>query len=279
VNVAKNLAPPHQTIDMGRALEDCEVLYFFLQMDAEAPTLRQIASFAFFTLVEAAKFRCYSDPPLPQRHAFVIMDEFYHIAGTSFGELLSTVRGWGLHTVLANQSMAQLKNHDENLPDVVKTNVGVEQAYTLQPDDEEYFQRAAGERSEFVTSFNISTRSSGTTFSERKASYLSDVDLKRANDTRLASLVIIDDGKPKPPGRRVLKVQGYYPVSRTEYQRYERTPFPKRQFEPVTPGQSTEAPVHAAKTPEARRDDLSPDIVALDQRMATKWRELESGLV
>src|SRR5690606_30038232 len=105
VNIEAQPTPPTETIDMLRVLEDGEVVYFYLELEGSAPSLRQIASMALYTLVQAAKERRWRG--LPTRNTCVIIDEFYHIAGKSFGELLSTVRHLGLHMVLANQTTAQ----------------------------------------------------------------------------------------------------------------------------------------------------------------------------
>jgi hypothetical protein len=278
VNIARNQAPAHQVIDMRQALDDCEVLYFFMQMEGEAPSLRQVASLALYSLVEAAKHRYHQG--LPRRDTYVIIDEFYHIAGKSFGELLSTVRAWGLHMVLANQNLEQLKTHDPSLPDIVSANIGVEQAFTWPPDEEEYFQKAAGETSEYLHSYNYSTRSEGYSLSEHKTSFLSDRDLKNVNDTLLASLMLIRDGKPSEPGKRVLKVQALYPLSFERYSHFENTPFPQRPWEPFEPSEPAPSSDQAAARPAAdANNSMSPEMASLDQRMATKWRELATDAV
>jgi hypothetical protein len=272
VNATKNQVPPNQRIDMLQVLEDCEVVYFFLEMEDQAPALRQVASLALYTLEQAAKFRYRQSAP--QRHTYVLIDEFYHIAGKSFGELLSTVADWGLHIVLANQSRKQLENHDPALPEVVQANTGVEQALTFQADDEMDFRKASGEIRDRLKSHSYATRDESMSVSDFVTSCLTDHDLKRVNDTKLASLVIMNDGKPHREGKRVLKVQGLYPISEATYQRYRRTPLPQLPMQP--PELFDDAPEAApAPLPAAEADPVvDAEMADLEVGMQAKWAEL-----
>ena len=271
VNITKNEAPPHQNIDMLRAIEDSEVLYYYLEMESEAPALRQVASLALYTMIEAAK--CRRMLGLPMRHVYVIVDEFYHIAGTSFGDLLTTVAGLGIHMILANQTRAQLANHDRALPAIVDSNTGVKQIFTLDPDDEEYYRKASGEAIEYRKSFTHSDRSHSVSWTEQIAYYLSDEEVKHVSDTLLSSLMMISDGKPRPPGKRVLKVQGLFPLSEQVYDRLNNTPLPTRPTAP--PDFVEECGTHPPDRTTSPKKEWSPAITALDERMQRKWRELD----
>jgi hypothetical protein len=272
VNVASHASPPHQRIDMLRALEDAEVVYFFLEMEDQAPSLRQVASLALYTLVQAAKYRYRQG--LPHRQTYVVIDEFYHIAGKSFGELMSTVADWGLHFVLANQSRRQLLNHDPSLPDVVSTNTSVQQIFSLSPEDEEIFQKAAGETRDYLSSFGVDGFGGWRVGSSQfVTSRLSDQQLKEVNDTNLASLVLIQDGVRHAPARRVLRVQGLYPLPLEAYQRFRSTPLPQ------LPPRDDFAATTASRAPHHEPKQSSPMQSAamdqLDERLRQKWQELE----
>lgn len=112
-NIDLHKSVPDNQIDMLRVLEDCEVVYIALKLDAQAPTLRQVASLILYTLSAAVIERRSREKP--DRETFVLVDEFYHIAGKSFGEFLATVRERKLRMFLANQTRSQLKAHDVNL--------------------------------------------------------------------------------------------------------------------------------------------------------------------
>ena len=147
--------------------------------------------------MQAAQSR--HDSSRPERTTYVLIDEFYHIAGKSFGDLLSTVRGWGLRFILANQTPKQLEHHDPTLPDVIRGNTMVEQAFTLTPEDELYFREASGETLRMLQSASLGPYGVSLSVAPSREMELTDKDMKRANDTRLRSVVLI---KRELPGCR-----------------------------------------------------------------------------
>jgi hypothetical protein len=277
VNIESQAGPPTNTIDMMRALEDSEVVYFFLELEGEAPSLRQIAALALYTLVQAMKERRYLG--LPTRSTYVIVDEFYHIAGKSFGELLSTVRHLGLHLVLANQTRSQLENHDKALPSIVDANTVVTLAYSFTVEEAEQFALESGEEKEFLSGYSLNPVKNefgliSVSAKEAWTTRLRDQDLKFVNDTRLAALLLVKDGAFQQ-GARVRKVQTLYPIPKVLYDLYQDTPLPRK---PELPQPGPEVPP-AAKPAEAsvRRTEVKPNAAAnpLHARMEAVWHEME----
>lgn len=283
VNIESQTSPPVDTIDMLRVLEDSEVVYFYLELEGEAPSLRQIAAFALYTLVQAVKERRWLG--LPGRSSYVFIDEFYHIAGKSFGELLSTVRHLGLHLVLANQTRSQLENHDRSLPSIVEANTVAKLAFSLTAEEAEQFALEAGQTKEFLNSFSSPTVKNpiiGVSAREGWTSRLSDDDLKLINDTRLAALLLVQDGTFRP-GARIRKLQTLYPIPRILYDHYHETPLPRRRTvepPPVTPTPSRPEQSSPAASPPvepvpASTAELDPQTTRLSERMHAIWQEVE----
>jgi len=279
VNIESQPTEPVERIDMLRVLEDSEVVYFYLELEGEAPSLRQIASFALYTLVQAVKERRWRG--LPGRSTYVFVDEFYHIAGKSFGELLSTVRHLGLHLVLANQTRSQLESHDRSLPSIVEANSVVQLAYTFTAEEQEHFSLEAGQQKEFLNSYSINpvnnpARMVGVSAREGWTSRLSDDELKFVNDTRLGALLLLQDGTSRP-GARIRQLQTLYPIPKVLYDLYHDTPLPRR---PIveTPPPAPAPPRRAKPTPatdSSSSQGLSDQAQRLRERMYTLWHDLE----
>lgn len=283
-NIDLHQAVPVDQIDMLRVLEDCEVVYVSLPLDAEAPTLRQVASLILYTLSAAAIER--RSLGKPDREAFVLVDEFYHIAGKSFGEFLSTVRERNIRMVLANQARSQLKAHDVNLPDVVQANVSVTQAFTLLPEELEYFAAESGQKVAYRLSYSLNPRGEmSQSASEYLTTNLDGPALQEINDTRLACLFHIRDGVYRPE-RRVRRVQTFFPQANADYQRHKDTPFPKRPTqvdERLTPPAGCDVapvedgwPEECVETKRPPVDPAASSAVNATLRMQKVWEQLQA---
>ncbi len=281
VNIELQPTPPTQTIDMLRVLEDSEVVYFYLELEGEAPSLRQIAAFALYTLVQATKERRWLG--LPGRSTYVVIDEFYHIAGKSFGELLSTVRHLGLHFVMANQTRSQLENHDRALPSIVDANTVAKLAFSLTMEEAEQFAWEAGQTKEYLNSYSLNpiknpARLVSVSAREGWTSRLSDDDLQFINDTRLAALLLVQDGTFQQ-GKRVRKLQTLYPFPKVLYDLYQDTPLPRRPVlePPETKQSSPDQPSAKSETAPPTRSPSSSgeQTTRLHARMDAVWKKLE----
>src|SRR5262249_4966447 len=103
---------------------------------------------------------------------------------------------------------------------------------------------------------------------------LSDEDLKFVNDTRLAALLLIQDGTYRQ-GDRVRKVQTLYPIPKVLYDFYRDMPLPRRPI-PQTPERASTAdagPVATSPLPPAA--PRSEQAAALHTRMEGVWQTME----
>jgi hypothetical protein len=120
-------------IDMMRALDDSEVIYFYCPTLAEPLTARLVAGLGLYTLIAVAMHRrkCGKSP----RVVRVFVDEFHEIVGRSLGALLAQSRKFGLSMFLANQSTSQLETRDLSLSQVVFEGTAVKQYFTCLDED------------------------------------------------------------------------------------------------------------------------------------------------
>lgn len=245
VDITQHAAPPARQIDMFRAVDEGEVILFHLNMQDRAPSARPLAGLAIYTLEEAVKARAAQNRP--EQHTYVVIDEFHYIAGQALGELVSTVRDWGLHLVLANQATGQLKAYDPYLAEVIRKSTVVEQYFTPGRDtaEIEHLQQASGLKLEYLEGWSESQRGWFRRLNPQKTEALSLDTIYANSDEQLASLVILHDGVVRAPAERVQPVQGLYPIPKAQWQAY-RAPLPSRPR--PTPPPSAEAPPRESRT-------------------------------
>lgn len=279
INLGKLSRVPAAQIDMFRALEQGEVIYIFMEMDSDAPALRQIAGLLLDALAHSAKSLRRSGKEVP--FTYVVADEFYHIANKSFGELLAMSRDWGLHFFLANQTRRQLESHDPALPEVVRTNMSVRQAYTVDGKEaRDEWKQLSGEKIDFGRSQLINALGElSNAFAEFRTWELSERLLNAITDTQLASLLYVDTGKPSSQGQRVKCVQGLYPTFNWEHEMYRHAPLPTGPQLELKRNQPTEA---ASPTAAPGRNKPQQVTAAsqrnkeLQERMNRRWTAISS---
>jgi hypothetical protein len=121
---------PEDDILFERALNESEVIYFFLPTLTEPQSARIVAGLALYTAVQAAMRR--TKLGKPKRRAKIFIDEFQTIVGPSLGALLAQARKFGISFVLLNQSTSQLENRDVDLADVVFEGTSTKIYFTVQ---------------------------------------------------------------------------------------------------------------------------------------------------
>lgn len=227
VDITQHQHPPDEQIDFFRAVDEGEVILFHLNMQDRAPSARPLAGLALYTLEEAVKARAARN--LPEQHTYVVIDEFHYVAGHSLGELISTVRDWGLHLVLANQATGQLKAYDPDLAEVIRKSTVIEQYFTPGRDaaEIEHLQQASGLEFEYLEAWSESQRGWFRRLNPHQTESLSLETIYAHSDEQLASLVIVHDGVVRPPAERVQQVHGLYPIPKAQWQAY-RAPLPSR---------------------------------------------------
>lgn len=216
---------PARTIDFERFLDESEVIYFFLQLQLQANTQRQAPLFALFSLVTAALAR--KQLNRPPTECFVLIDEFYHIAGRSFGELLTAVRHAGLRFVLANQTRAQLVAHDQHLPQVVRANAAAEILFDItEREDVEYLQQLAGRRKVWMNSYSRLLSNPDHSMSEIWDQSLTPETINEITARPQHALLVARDALTAPEHRWVQPLHTLFPISLGEYSDYNARPYP-----------------------------------------------------
>lgn len=121
-------------INLERALDNGEVVYFLLPTLSESMTARQIAGLALYTLINAAQQRHKKvefQEGRPAPHAWVFVDEFQQLAGSSYADVLAQASKFGLSLIMANQTTTQLDVRNLNLADIVRDNTFAKLYFTV----------------------------------------------------------------------------------------------------------------------------------------------------
>lgn len=120
---------PEANLDMRRAFEQGEALYFFLPTIFDPQPARAVAALAAWSIaLEAARRTDQGDPVIPT-HLFI--DEFAQVVGgKSLEDLLTQVRKTGVQIYLLHQSTDQLLTRDHDLASIVRDNCTLKVLFT-----------------------------------------------------------------------------------------------------------------------------------------------------
>lgn len=147
-------ADPEREIDIARAIEHSEVVYFFCPTLTEPITARLVAGLGLYTTISAAVQR--TKRAAKPRRVRIVVDEFQEIVGRSLAALLAQSRKFQVSLVLANQSTSQLTSRDLSLADQVFEGTAVKQYFTSLGDDVDVLQSLSKLKSQ-----QLSGRTSG----------------------------------------------------------------------------------------------------------------------
>ncbi len=111
---------PSEIISMRQVIEKRQVVYFWLPTVESSIIAREIANLALFSYFSAMRQRAKSR--LPLRQGYLVVDEFQKLAGDRFSVILQQARGFGLSTILSNQSISDLKAPSYDLRPTVLQN-------------------------------------------------------------------------------------------------------------------------------------------------------------
>ena len=131
---ADELKHPEHAIQMDRLLEECEVAYFWLPSARESVAVSQTGKLELFAFQTAALDR--QDKQKPFRQAYLIIDECQKLAGENFQVVLQQARSAGIATILANQSLYDLKTPDFDLRPTVRTNTRAKLFFSVNEPEE-----------------------------------------------------------------------------------------------------------------------------------------------
>ncbi len=251
-------------IDMRRALDDSEVIYFFCPSMGQATTARQVAGLGLYTLLAAAQLRKDSgaNREAGHRHAWVIVDEFHELAGRSFASLLAQSSKFGISLILANQTTTQLETRDLNLAHVIRDNTLAKIYFTVTgKTDFDDLQGFSLEHLQEIPGMSITQKSGLDTTTTESISHKITTQLKRdeilsTSATGNNCFMILDDGSGH---REPLRLFTDYTITKKDFEDYKNQPIPQRQAsiavapEPKSRPSATLAP--EATMPAPSQDD------------------------
>lgn len=132
-----------ERIAMARALDEDEVVYFFLRSHVEEAAVRYVASLAIECLYTACVHRSSLHRGAP-KPAYVFIDEFQIVAGRNFQLFMQQARSSGLALILSNQSREDLEV--SGLLNPVDQNTAYRQVFTARtPQALHFLEELAGE--------------------------------------------------------------------------------------------------------------------------------------
>ena len=212
-------------INLERSLEDGEVVYFFLPTLSESMTGRQIAGLALYTLISAAQRRVrkpkyQGGKPLP--HAWVFVDEFQQLAGSSYADVLAQASKFGLSLIMANQTTTQLDVRDLNLADIVRDNTFCKIYFTVTGEqDIKALKSFSKEDRDTLTNLTAAGFDSRASEQEYLTTVLRTDEILDTSSTNQHAYVLLDDGTGQ---REPVRVWMDYAMSYKDFRDFKTTP-------------------------------------------------------
>jgi len=120
---------PNETIHMPTAIEQGQVIYFWLPAAVESISAKEIGKLAIYSLLTAAIDR--QRDGATKRQIYLVIDEFQRVAGENFKIILEQARSFGLSAILSNQTINDLKTHDTDLRPTVRANTRVKMFFSV----------------------------------------------------------------------------------------------------------------------------------------------------
>ena len=125
-------------IFMPNVLKNRQVAYFWLPAALESISIGEIAKLVLFNLRVAAQDWKRANPHDP-RNVVLVVDELQRVAGENLQGILQDARSFGIHAILANQSLTDLKSQTGfDLAPTIMTNTRVKFFFTS-PSERECF--------------------------------------------------------------------------------------------------------------------------------------------
>lgn len=142
----ETIANTDGVIFMPNVLREREVAYFWLPAALESISVGEIAKLVLFNLRVAAQDWKRAHPTKP-RNVILVIDELQRVAGENLQGILQDARSFGIHAILANQSLTDLKSQTGfDLGPTIMTNTRVKFFFTS-PSEQEcyvYVERGKG---------------------------------------------------------------------------------------------------------------------------------------
>jgi hypothetical protein len=137
-NPEETISSTDGIIFMPSVLQDRQVVYFWLPAALESISVGEIAKLVLFNLRVAAQDWKRANPG-KAREVILVIDELQRVAGENLQGILQDARSFGIHAILANQSLADLKSQTGfDLAPTLMTNTRVKFFFTSPSERECY---------------------------------------------------------------------------------------------------------------------------------------------
>ena len=235
---ALNAAPPPEgeeagvppgvldaAIDFGDVFDKPEAVYLHLSAGVGTGTAAEVGRLALYSLLYAA----HSHGAASRTQTFVVIDEFQRVVASNLEVILQQARSLNVGLILANQTMADLKQGTVDLTSAVGANTRFRQDFAVSHvRDREDLIKASGETIQYKASWMEKVADSfGLAASESIQPRLRANDLLLATDREARSVLQIRRGAGYAQfGGFSLAVQGGYTVSKAEFERRRAAPWP-----------------------------------------------------
>ncbi len=225
--------PETETIHMPTALENRQVVYFWLPAATESVSVREIGKLALYSLLTAAIDR--DRDSSEKRDTYLFIDEFQRLAGENFKIVLEQARSFGLHAILANQSLSDLKTQSADLRPTIQTNTRVKMYFSVtDPNVIKDLSFASGEEMMYTTSVGKGFQGNYWTVVSENTSptvkpRMTTTDIVRSSDHPLEFILKVSQGSGYTQFAGMpIPVQCPWPISWNEYTRLSAIPWPER---------------------------------------------------
>ena len=235
---ALNAAPPPEgedagvppgvldaAIDFGDVFNEPEAVYLHLSAGVGTGTAAEVGRLALYSLLYAA----HAHGAARRTQTFVVIDEFQRVVASNLEVILQQARSLNVGLILANQTMADLKQGTVDLTSAVGANTRFRQDFAVSHvRDREDLIKASGETIQYKASWMEKVADSfGLSASESIQPRLRANDLLLATDREARSVLQIRRGAGYAQfGGFSLAVQGGYTVSKAEFERRRAAPWP-----------------------------------------------------
>ena len=244
LNVTRDDALPSvvldRCIDMSHIVRRPSVVYFKMHSLVEEASVREIAKLAMFSLLTAATQRGPSDHTV-----YLVIDEFQQLISRDMEIILRQARSHGIPTILANQTLSDLKDNQVDLIPVVQANTRFRQIFSASDvAHQKMLIEGSGEALYHMLSWGMNetldtivAKNDETVFNvkEEIGPRLRRNDILAASSQEMHSLVqVTRDGGLSQFGGFLFPMRSLYHITADEYKRREHTPWPSAKHHPGT---------------------------------------------
>ena len=231
-----------QAIDLADVFRQPQMMYFHLNSTLSPGAAPALARFVTFFLLAAAN--------TVERNApvYLVIDEFQRMAASNFEYMLQLARSMGVHIILANQSMEDLKNSKTDLIPTIEANCGFRQWFSVtSSEDRRRLIESSGLTVDYFTSSGVSNSDRGssttTTVTEQLLPRISANDIALMSDHMQHSIVNIarGSGYARYGGLPFLCKSDFH-ISKDEYDQRQQMPWPSHRQGTFIPNEWNDRP-------------------------------------